>query len=401
MSGEAPAARPGFRTLGILLAVAIVIAAVVVLLVHHRRGERLRAQLAARNAALADGPRVLVAPARLLPGAREVTLPGEARAFAQTTLYAKVSGYVKSIRVDKGDHVRAGQVLGMLESPEVDQQVAAAVSDLEIKRRTFERYRTLVGKDYVSRQDFETVRAQYEVSRAALKQVRALQDYEVLRAPFAGTVTGRYVDAGALIPAATAATSGALPFVDLADLSRLRVTLFVQQDAAAFVRVGDPATIVDPRRPQMKIDAAVSLFSSALDPRSRTMLCEIWIDNRYQLYPGTFVNVTLHLHAPPLPVVPSTALLLRNNRNVVAVVRDQHVRMVPVEIGIDDGKTVQIASGLRPGELVALNLPSEVDDGGPVRPMPATGAGPEGPPGAPPGEPRQGRGARPARPRGE
>src|SRR5262249_10225747 len=161
------------------------------------------------------------------------------------------------------------------------------------------------------RQDFEVVRAQYEVALATLRQARALQGYEILRAPFTGTVTGRYVDPGALIPAATGSTSSALPLVDITDLSRLRVTVFIQSDAAPFVREGDPVTIVDPHRPDMPIAASVSRFSRALDPRSRAMLCEIWIDNRYQLYPGTFVNVTLRLHAPSLPTVPSTALLLR------------------------------------------------------------------------------------------
>jgi RND family efflux transporter MFP subunit len=245
------------------------------------------------------------------------------------------------------------------------------------------------------------VRAQYEVSQATLRQARALQEYKLLRAPFAGTVTGRYVDPGALVPAATANSTGALPLVDVADLRRLRVTVFVQQDAAPFLREGDPVEIVDPRRPDLVVPASVTRLSRALDQRSRAMLCEIWVENRFDIYPGTFVNVTLHLHAPSLPIVPSTALLLRNNTTVVAVVRDAHVKLTPVKVGIDDGKTAQIASGVRAGEMVALNLPSEVDDGSPVRPMAAPPGPAEGARGAPPGETRQGRGARPTRPRGE
>ena len=402
-SRDAPA-KPRFRGLGIALAIAILIAGAAALLLRHRQQRRLHADGAVRGPAVDGGPRVLVAAAHVTPGARVLTLPGDVRAFFQSTVYAKVSGYVKSMRVDKGDSVRAGQVLAVLESPEVDQQVAAAASDLAIKRRTFDRYRDLVGKDYVSRQDFDTVRAQYEVSQAALRQARALQRYEVLRAPFDGTVTARYVDPGSLIPAATGSTASALPLVDVADLRRLRITLFVQQDGAAFVHEGDPVTIVDDRRPDIEIPARVSRFSRSLDPRSRAMLCEIWLDNRYHLYPGTFVHVTLHLDAPALPTVPSTALLLRENRMVVAVIQGGRVRLAPVKLGIDDGQTVQIAHGVKAGDLVALNLPSEVEDGAPVRAVAAKPPPPPGGAAAPSREPesRQGqRGARPPRPKGE
>jgi RND family efflux transporter MFP subunit len=401
-----PTDPPRFRRLGLTLVLAIAAALAAVVLLRRTEQRRLRED-AARRAPDADaGPRVVVAPARAAPSARVLTLPADVRAFYQSTIYAKVSGYVKSIKVDKGDSVRKGQILGVLESPEVDQQVAAAASDLVIKQRTFERYRTLVRKDYVSRQDFDTARAQYKVAVATLRQTRALQEYKLLRAPFDGTVTARYVDPGALIPAATGSTASALPLVDVADLRRLRVTMFVQQDAAAFVREGDAVTIVDDHRPDKPIEAQISLLSRALDPRSRSMLCEVWLNNRDDIYPGTFVHVTLHLTTPSLPTVPSTALLLRNNRMTVAVVRDNHVHIAPVKLGVDDGHTVQIAEGVRPGELVALNLPSEVEDGAPIRPIMAKAApGAQGAaPGPPPSgnEPRQGRGARPPpRPRGE
>jgi RND family efflux transporter MFP subunit len=262
-----------------------------------------------------------------------------------------------------------------------------------------------VSKDYVSQQDFETVRAQHEVAQANLRQVRALQEYKLLRAPFDGTITGRYVDPGALIPAATGGTTSALPLVDVADLRRLRITLFVQQDAAPFVHVGDPVTINLDERPEVQIAATVSRFSRSLDPRSRAMLCEIWLDNRYRLYPGAFVHVTLHLAAPSAPTVPSTALLLRNDQPVVAVVRDSRVDLVPVQTGLDDGKTVQIFSGVRPGELVALDLPNEIAQGAVVRPIPAkappaaTSATERAPAGSAPRPPAAGQGqtARPLR----
>jgi RND family efflux transporter MFP subunit len=393
VSGPERAEDPPFRRIGLVLLVAIVVAAVAVIVLHFRDGRRLRQEAARRDQVVDKGPRVSVVPVRAGAGAREIQLPAEVRAFYQSTVYAKVAGYVKSMRVDKGDRVRRGQILAVLESPELDQQVAAAESDVIIKRRTYERYGRLVGKDYVSRQDFETVRAQYGVSLATLRQMRALQKYKVLSAPFDGTVTARYVDAGALIPAATGATASALPIVDVSDARKLRISLFVQQDAAPFIRVGDPAVIVQDQRPDVQIHGAVSRVSEALDVRTRSMLTEVWLDNRYGLYPGTFVHVTLRLHAPAPATVPSTALLLRNDRMVVAVVESSRVKFVPVQTGSDDGRTVQILSGVRPGEVVAVSLPTEVSDGARVQPYPARTA-----PAAVGGAPQ---GRRPPRTRGE
>ncbi len=133
------------------------------------------------------------------------------------------------------------------------------------------------------------------MARATLAQARALQSYEILRAPFAGTITARYVDPGALVPAATGSTQSAAPLVDIADLHRLRILVFVQQDAAPFIHAGDSVRIAVDQQPDLVLDAPVSRCAAALDPRSRTMLCEIWIDNDHRLYPGTFVHVTLHL----------------------------------------------------------------------------------------------------------
>jgi membrane fusion protein (multidrug efflux system) len=365
LAGDKP--KPGFFWLGVVTVVVVVVAGLAagLMALHHRH--RLKAEAQRRGQEVDRGPRIFVAEVELQPGAREVTLPADVRGFFQATVYAKVSGYVRSIAVDKGDLVKKGQLLGVLESPEVDQQVAAAEADLLIKKRTAERYQQLVAKDFVSTQDYETARAQYGVAQATLEQARAMQRYETLRAPFAGTVTARYVDPGALVPAATGSTESALPLVDLADLKRLRIVAFVQQDLAPFLREGDPVTIAVDQRPDLKIKAAVTRFAKSLDPRTRAMLCEIWLDNTYHLYPGTFVHVTFQLKTPRLPVVSSSALLVHDDKPAVAVVRDERVRFTSVRPGLDDGKTVQILAGLQAGERVALNLPAEIGDGAPVR----------------------------------
>jgi RND family efflux transporter MFP subunit len=355
------------RWIGIAFFGAIILAGLLAALLFVRHHQRLAREAGARQKEVDRGPRVFVARVGLTASARDLTLPADVRGFFQSTVYAKVAGYVKSMDVDKGDQVRSGQLLGVLRSPEVDQQVAAAQADLVIKKRTLERYGLLVKKDFVSQQDFEITRSQYEVARATLAQARALQSYEILRAPFAGTITARYVDPGALVPAATGSTQSAAPLVDIADLHRLRILVFVQQDAAPFIHAGDSVRIAVDQQPDLVLDAPVSRCASALDPRSRTMLCEIWIDNDHRLYPGTFVHVTLHLRTPRLPVVPSAALLLHADKPAVAVVRDGRVRFVTVRPGVDDGKTAQIIEGLRGGEWVALALPAEVAEGAAIQ----------------------------------
>jgi membrane fusion protein (multidrug efflux system) len=360
-------APSSFRRLGIGIGIALLVAALAAGLLYWRHHHRIVAEGRSRQKEVDRGPRILVAAVLLSPGARELTLPADVRGFFQSTVYAKTSGYVKSIAVDKGDVVHKGQLLGVLESPEVDQQVAGAEADLLIKRRTFERYQKLVSKDFVSAQDFEIARAQSQVAQATLRQMHALQNYKTLRAPFDGTVTARYADPGALVPAATGSTQSALPLVDVADLRRLRIIVFVQQDAAPYLHVGDAATIAVDQRPDLKISAEITRFAKALDPRSRMMLCEIWVDNEHHLYPGTFVHVTLHLAAPTLPVVPSSALMIRDGRPALAVIRDSRVRFVTIRPGLDDGRTAQILEGIKAGERVALNLPAELAEGALVR----------------------------------
>ena len=133
--------------------------------------------------------------------------------------------------------------------------------------------------------------------------------------------------------------------------------VFVQQDAAPFVHAGDEVAIRVDEQPDLCIAAPVNRCAQALDPRTRTMLCEIWLENQNRLYPGTFVHVTFHLAAPRTPVIDSGALVLRNHKPSVAVVRDGRVHFVPVRPGLDDGKTVQIVEGLQRGRRVVLAPP--------------------------------------------
>jgi RND family efflux transporter MFP subunit len=198
-----------------------------------------------------------------------------------------------------------------------------------------------------------------------------LQNYETVTAPFDGLITGRYVDPGALIPAAKAATESSMPIVDIAQVDRVRIAVYVGQDVSGIVGAGTPATIVQDSPPRFRVDSAVTRTAGAVDPRSRMMLCEIWLDNgKHEFQPGTFVRVTLHLKAPPVATIPSESLFVRQNVRLAAVVRGRKVHFTKVRPGIDDGTHIEVLDGLQPGEEVAVSLPADVEDGASIQPVP-------------------------------
>jgi len=334
---------------------------------------RAREETAARTQAVEAGPHVRVVPVEKSSGTRELLLQGEAQPYASVTLYAKISGYLRSIKVDKGDRVRKDQVIAVLESPELDQQVLAAQADARNKEVMANRAKALVGSGVVSQQDHDSAVAGSEIAEATLKSLVKQQGYEVLRAPFDGTVTARFADDGALLQSATSAQTSALPVVTVAQVDRLRVYAYVNQSDAARIRDGDSAQVRTPERPGAVVAARVARRSQALDPRTRTMLVEVDLDNRDgRIVPGSFVSVALEIAGPALVQVPAEALVLRGNRTFVAVVTsDDRVRFQAVKLLDHDGVRARVLEGLEGSERVALNLGEEVEDGGRVQPMPA------------------------------
>ena len=348
--------------------VLVAAAAVVVLFVGRRSAEAHEASR--RQAELALGPRVAVVPVAAPAGERVLTVTGEARAFTQSTLYAKVSGYLKELRVDRGDRVKKGQLLAVLESPDAAQQVAAARADVAVKRELAERDAKLLKSRIVSEQEAQQAQAALDVAKAQLARAEVLQGYAQLRAPFDGVVTGRYADPGAMLPAATGATASAQPVLEISDTDRLRVFVYLGQDDASMVEVGDPATLTLPGG--RRVEAKVSRMSRNLDPRTRTMEAEIDLDNReLRLLPGTFLQAKLTVKGQNNPVVPAAALISRKDRLYVARIDGKTAHLVPVEVGHSDGKKVQLLSGVAPGAQVAVNAGDALDDGMTVDPIAA------------------------------
>jgi membrane fusion protein (multidrug efflux system) len=365
--GTPPPRRSGaiLYFLGVLAVAATVVLAGVVVM---GRRAAVAAEATSRQHAATEGVAVLVAPATLLPAGRTVSLPGEVKPWRQATLFGKVSGYVQRMLVDKGDAVKQGQILATLESPETDQQVLSARADLSTKRLIADRYMHLAPQGVVAQQELDQASGNLAVAQAELARVAALGGYESIRAPFDGVVTARFVDPGALIPSATGSTSSAQPVFEVTDMSRVRIYVYLGQSDAPFVREGTPAALESDAHPGEKIDATVTRLTRELDPRTRTMLTEIDVENgRGWVYPGLFVRVSMKVESPAELGVPADAVFLKDGHTEVAVVEGGHARFQRIEAGDDDGRVVRVLSGLHEGELVAVHAGDEVTDGAPVR----------------------------------
>jgi membrane fusion protein, multidrug efflux system len=326
------------------------------------------AEASARKQELAGGTRVLVTRVASLPAGRTVTLPAEVHAWRQATLYAKVSGYVKRMSVDKGDRVKEGQLIATLESPETDQARLSAKAAAMTKRLVANRYTDLAPKGVVSQQELDTASGDLAVAQAELARTAALEAYEEIRAPFDGLITARFVDQGALLPAATGSTSSAQPVVEVTDMSRVRIYAYLGQGDAPFVKEGTVAKLESDAHPGQAVDATVTRITRELDEKTRTMLTEIDIENKDTwVYPGLYLRVTMKLDTPPALAIPADAVFLRDGTPVVVVVDGGKARFTSIETGDDDGRIVRVISGLSEGQVIALHVGDEVSDGSPVQ----------------------------------
>jgi len=337
-------------------------------LIASARNSQASTEASTREKQTAAGPRVVVKKATRAAAERKIELQGEARPFASVTLYAKLSGYLKEMRVDKGDRVKANQVLAVIESPELDRQYDAAVADASYKRANAKRAEALAGPGVVSARESEQAVSQAQVAEANVSALLTQKSYETLRAPFGGVVTARFADPGALVQNAANASTGALPVVTISQPERLRVYVYVDQRDAAAVKVKGVANVTNGDFVQT---GTVTRLASELDPKTRMMLVEIDLDNREgKIVPGSFVTVSLTLPTgKPHLEIPVEALLIKEKKPTVAVVKDGRVAYRPVVLAGNDGARVQILSGLQEGEEVALNLGDSAADGDRIQPV--------------------------------
>jgi RND family efflux transporter MFP subunit len=373
---ESHGQRPGSAWLYLAGILTILAAGLMAFLLFTRQRSHVEASTEQLTAEGQKGPSVEIATAHKVAGSNILRLIGEARPYRSAILYSKVSGYMRSISVDKGDYVRANQTIAVIESPETDKQYQAAIADAHNKELIANRAATLVKKEMISQQDADQAEADAAVSKANLEQIGTLKSYEQLRAPFSGIVTARYSDPGALIQNAATSQTSALPLVEISETSRLRIYVYVDQAHAPFVRNGDAVTISDQANPSLKLVARVTRTSGEIDPKTRTLLVEIDVDNPHnRILAGSFVQVELKVQTPRYVEVPSDALIVRGGQTFVAVVTpDNTVKFTQVAVAEQTGETARLFSGLDEGDRVARSIGERVPEGGKVQPVARPGS---------------------------
>jgi RND family efflux transporter MFP subunit len=363
--------------IGAVITVGALLAAAWALLANHRAAAQLREATEAQ---------ALVSVATTHPepvaGTSELVLPGNLQANYEAPIYARTSGYLKRWLVDIGTPVKSGQLLAIIEAPEVDQQLRQAEADLasaeanqKIADVTAERWRNLRSSDSVSKQEADeklsaaaASDAQVQAARANVQRLRELAGFERIVAPFDGVITARSTDVGQLINAG----SGTGPeLFRISDMSRLRLYVRVPQTDAAAMRPGLSAELHLPDRPGKKYFGKVDTTSNAIDAASRTLLAEVIVDNRdRELLPGAYVEVHFALPrgAGASFRLPSNVLLFRGDGLHVATV-DPHGRVAlkPVTIGRDYGAAVEIVDGVSASDDVILSPPDSLTGGTTVR----------------------------------
>jgi RND family efflux transporter MFP subunit len=318
------------------------------------------------------GPHVLVTGVLQSPRSSVLSLPATIRGFDETDIYAKVPGYLKTIKVDKGDRIHQGQLLAVLTSPELDQQTATARANYRLALVTDQRNQILVRQAVIPQQTADESHFTMLQDKAILNQDLAEQAYETITAPFDGIVTARYIDPGHLVPASTApGTPGAGAIISVARMAPLRVFAYVPQNVAPFVKDGDAATITARGYAMRKFTATITRHPEALSPDTRTMLVEVDLPNENEvLYPGMYATAEFTIAmGTGAPMVQDDALVFRNGKVYVPVVRNNQLHLAEVTLGYDNGQMVEILSGINPSDKIAVNVGQAARDGENVQPV--------------------------------
>lgn len=378
--GAPPDAPPLSGRAAVLFIAVLLLVAVVLAVVGIVPRVRARTTLKEQTDALA-APDVIVHPPVQGKLGQEIILPANVYAYSDATLYARTDGYLSKWYFDIGAHVRQGQLLAVIASPEVDKQLLQARADLStaqanagLAKTNSTRYQGLLTQNAVSKQDTDTFVSQaastssaVESAQANVQRLEQLQSFEKIYAPFSGVITARGVDVGQLINAG----SGTQMF-RISALNVLRVYVNVPQIYSQSAIPGTLAHLTLSEFPGQTFTGKLVRTAKAIDPASRTLLVEIDVDNKDgKLMPGAYGQVHLDVHNAVVPmIIPVSALIFRNEGlQVGTVVKGSNgdlARLVHVTLGQDDGSTVQVISGLNADSQVIQNPPDSLIDAEPV-----------------------------------
>jgi len=325
----------------------------------------------------------------------EVVLPGATQPYVNSPIYARTNGYLVKWFYDIGARVKQGDLLAIIDTPELDQQLQQARADLEtaksnlaLSKTTAERWQGLVKTRSVSQQSTDqavdnlgATQASVDSYAANVRRLEALVSFEKVYAPFDGVITVRNTDTGWLINAgagsptaapfqlAQSAGSPTAELFRLAQTSTLRIFVAVPEVYSRAARVGSTATLTLDEFPSETFRGKVTRTSESIDMASRTLNTEIDVDNPTgQLLPGAYVHVHLKLPGQTRSVIiPSNTLLFRSEGLRVGVVRNGHAQLTPITIGVDYGESVQVISGLTLKDQVIVSPSDSLISGTPVR----------------------------------
>jgi RND family efflux transporter MFP subunit len=366
---------PG-RMIVIGLAAIVVVALLVVSGIVPRL--RSRKALAAETNELAAPSVIVIQPTQGAPS-QEILLPGNIQAFVDAPIYARTNGYLKHWYFDIGSHVKEGQLLADIESPEVDQQLSqaqadlgTAVANLHLSQITANRFSDLIKQDAVSQQDTDNAVSDLAAKNTAVKSAQANVDrlkqlvaFEKVYAPFDGVITARNTDIGQLIDSG-AAGGQARSLFQVAAVNKLRVFISVPQIYSQAAIPGLPADLTFAEFPGRRFPGKVVRTSRSIDPTARTLNVEVDVDNsKGELLPGAYTEVHLKLKNDiPTMTVPVSALLFRQEGLRVAIAKsDNTAELRPVTLGRDFGNVAEITTGLTGQERIISNPPDSIIDG--------------------------------------
>jgi len=369
----------------LVLAIAlIVVAAILVSGIWSR--VKARTSLSAEAAQVARPAVSVVSPKRTAP-AQEIILPGNVQPFITSPIYARTNGYLRKWYVDIGAHVKQGQLLAVIETPEVDQQLEQSLSNLNTAKAnlalaeiTRDRYQGLLKSHAVSQQDVDNAVGTYnankaivEANQANVRQLQALQSFEKIYAPFDGVVTARNTDIGDLI---NSGSSGGVKtdLFHIAQPGKLRVYVNVPEEYSQGIKVGMTADLSLAEFPGRGFQGKLVRTADAINMTTRTLLIEIDVDNPAgTLLTGSYAEV--HLEVPTQAsnlLLPVNTLIFRSEGLRVGIVKDGKVALSVVTLGHDFGNEIEIVTGLKPNDQVIVNPPDSIVSGQEVQIVQAT-----------------------------
>jgi RND family efflux transporter MFP subunit len=310
--------------------------------------------------------------------AEEIVIPGNIQPFIDSPIYARTNGYLKKWYTDIGTHVKTGQLLAEIDTPEVDQQLQVAKSDLatadaneKLAQTTSTRYQDLKSTDSVSKQDvdnaegdFAAKKATRESAAANLKRLADTQAFQKIYAPFDGVITARNTDVGNLINSGNGGAAQEL--FHIAQTSKMRVFVNVPEQYSQAAKPGLTADLTLAEFPNRRFTGKLTRTSNSIDPGTRTLLVEVDVDNPTgELFPGAYAQVHLKLPSgSPVFILPVSCLIFQTAGLQVVTVDDNNKAAIkPVTLGRDYGSEVEVVTGITGGDKVITNPPDSIVDG--------------------------------------